>query len=331
MFYKNITPAVTVIVPIYNVSDYIEKCARNVFEQTLNNLEILFIDDCSPDNSVQIITDLLEEYPERKSLTRIIKMSVNSGSAGVRRKGIMEATGEYIIHLDGDDWVDTDYYESLYKAAIQTNADIVMGDEVMEYPDKVIPITNYTLPSSGRDIIREWYKNTIGLFCHNKLVKQSIYRENNILPWEGLNMWEDNGLFARLFYYARKVVHVHGPAYHYNRCNVGAMTAGYGIKQVNQMIGIAKNLTDFFKTKPDAKDFDKTVMAFQYLAKLNLITYSFDNYRRFREIFPNSNDITSELDPRAFSSKGRIRFNMVRLGLAPAFILLFKIKKLLSK
>lgn len=324
-------PYVSVIIPVYNVSAYIEKCARSVFEQTLNNLEILFIDDCSLDNSVEIIKELLEEYPNRKSLTRIIKMPVNSGLAGVRRQGIIEATGEYIIHLDGDDWVDTDYYESLYKVAIETNADIVVGDEVMEYPDKVIPKDNSPMLASGKEIMREWYRNSIGMFCHNKLVKQSIYQGNDILPWEGLNMWEDNGLFARLFYYADKVAQTHGPVYHYNRCNVGAMTAGYGIKQVNQMIGIAENLTEFFNTKPDAQDFEKTVMAFQYLSKLNLITDSFANYRRFKNIFPQSDNITTELDPGAFSSKGRIRFNMVRMGFSLVFILLFKLKKLLSK
>lgn len=323
------TPAVSVIVPVYNVSEYIEKCAISLFEQTLYDLEILFVNDCSPDNSVEIIKRTLEEYPNRKEGTRIIKMPVNTGQAGVRRQGIIEATGDYIIHLDGDDWVDVDYYKSLYDTALKTNADIVIGDEVMEYPNKVIPKDNVALPSSGKEIMRNWYKNTVGMFCHNKLVKRSIYIENDILPWEGLNMWEDNGLFARIFYYADKVVQVHGPVYHYNRCNVSAMTAGYGINQVNQMIAVARNLTDFFEKKPDAADFRKTVYAFQYLAKLNLVTDSFSKYRLYRELFPESNSIVKDLDREAFTNKGRLRFNLVRLGFAPLFILAFKIKNLL--
>ena len=319
-------PFISVIVPVYNVAEYIEKCARSVFEQTLDNLEILFVDDCSPDNSVDIIEKTLEEYPQRKSVTRIIHTSANAGQAGVRRRGIIEATGDYIIHLDGDDWVDVDYYKLLYDTAVKSNADIVIGDEVMEYPDKVIPKYNSMLPLSGKEIMRNWYRNTVGMFCHNKLVKRSVYIDNDILPWEGLNMWEDNGLFARLFYHSDKVVQTHGPVYHYNRCNIGAMTAGYGEKQVNQMIGIAQNLTDFFRSKPDYKDFEKTVYAFQYLAKLNLITDSFSNYKRYKRIFPSSNSITSELDPGAFSSKGRLRFSMVRHGMAYMFIFLFKLK-----
>ena len=256
-------------------------------------------------------------------------MVSNSGLAAVRRQGIIEAKGEYIIHLDGDDWVDKEYYKLLYDAAVEHHADIVVGDEVMEYPNSTIPKDNIVLPSTGKEIIRNWYKRTVGLFCHNKLVRRGIYTENNILPWHGLDMWEDNGLFARLFYYADKVVQVHGPVYHYNRCNVSAMTAGYGINQVNQMIAVARNLTDFFEKKPDAANFRKTVYAFQYLAKLNLVTDSFSKYRLYRELFPESNSIVKDLDREAFTNKGRLRFNLVRLGFAPLFIMAFKIKNLL--
>ena len=80
-------PAVTVVVPIYNVERYIEKCARSLFEQSLANLEILFVNDCTPDNSIDIILKVLADYPQRKEQTRIIKMSSNSGRAAVRRHG----------------------------------------------------------------------------------------------------------------------------------------------------------------------------------------------------------------------------------------------------
>lgn len=321
------SPNVTVIVPVFNVAAYIEKCARSIFEQSLENLEILFIDDCTPDNSVEIIKKTLEQYPSRKDLTRIISLSANAGQAGVRRRGIIEATGDYVIHCDGDDWIDRTLYEKLYNHALSTSADVVVCDEVMEYSDRQILKPTAPLPTSGKALLKEWYRNTIGLFCHNKLVRRNILIDNDILPWQGLNMWEDNGLFARIFYYADKVAQIHGePFYHYNRANQGAMTAGYGIRQVEQMIEIARRLADFFNVKPDGKEFRKTALAFQYLAKINLITDSFSNYRRFKKLFPESDRIASELDPGAFSTKGRIRFNIVKFGLAPLFILMFKAK-----
>lgn len=326
----NNTPVVSVIVPMYNVADHIEKCAESIFEQTLDDIEILFIDDCSPDNSSEKVARLLEQYPKRKPLTRIIRMPENSGLAGVRRKGILEATGDYVIHLDGDDWVDTDYYKALYDAAIENNADIVIGAEVEEFKTGAVPKRGRFNAPTGKDIIRNWYKTTLGMFCHNKLVRRSIYIDNEILPWVGLNMWEDNGLFARLFYYADRIVQIDGPVYHYNRCNEKAMTSGYGEKQVNQMIGIAKNISDFYADKPDAKEFEKTVNAFKYLAKLNLITDSFANYRRFKKLFPESDSIAKEIPLGAFSRKGQIRFKFVRMKLGLLFIMLFKIRKLLQ-
>lgn len=321
--------AVTVIVPVYNVAPYIAKCARSIFDQTLDSLEILFIDDCTPDNSVEIIKSVLKKYPQRKPLTRIIKMPVNSGSAAVRRKGIIESSGEYIIHCDGDDWVDAELYKSLYDKAQKTAADIVVCDKVMEYRKYQIPIPTIPLPHNGKELMRNWFRHTVGMHCHNKLVKRSLYTDNDVLPWTNLNMWEDNGLFARLFYYAEKVVQIHGKIfYHYNRTNVNAMTRGYGIKQVEQMIGIAENIENFFLSRPDANEYQRTIDAFKYLARINLISDSFTNYKRFKKTFPNCKYITSVLDRSAFSSKGLIRFHMVRVGLAPLFILMFKIKKL---
>lgn len=326
------TPAVSVIVPVYNVEPYIEKCARSLFEQTLENLEIIFVDDCSPDNSIDIVNRILEEYPERKNSTRFLKMAQNSGQASVRKRGMEEAKGTYVIHCDADDWVDPELYQTLCEVAKKEEADIVVCDEVMEYKDKTVSNPTVQLSPSGRAIMKDWYRSTIGLFCHNKLVRRSLYINNEIFPWEGLNMWEDNGLFARLFCYANKVAQIQGgPVYHYNRTNINAMTSGYGDMQVEQMIGIASNLTDFFQSQPDASDFQKTVYAFQYLAKLNLIADSFKRYQRYKKIFPASNSIITQLDKTAFSHRGHVRFNMVRYGFSSIFIVLYKFLKVLRQ
>lgn len=324
------TPAVTVIVPVYNVAPYIEKCARSLFEQTLQNLEIIFVDDCSLDNSVEIIRHTLSDYPSRQPLTRIVKMPVNSGQAAVRRQGILEATGDYIIHCDGDDWVDASLYESLYNLAIEKGADIAVCDEVEEFEGWSRPKRTHELPDSGREVMRNWYKCTVGMFCHNKLVRRSLYLDNDILPWVGLNMWEDNGLFSRLFYHANKIAQFHdGPVYHYNRANVNAMTSGYGMHQVEQMIGNADNLALFFNSKPDAADFEKTVKAFKYLAILNLITDSFKNYKRYLKELPSCREAIKHIPLGAFSSRGKVRFLMVKYKMTPFFIILFKIKNLI--
>ena len=99
-------PKVSVIIPVYGVEKYIEKCARSLFEQTLDDIEYLFVDDCTPDKSVDILKHILEEYPHRKSQVVIHRMEQNSGQAVVREWGVKNAKGDFIIHCDSDDWVD---------------------------------------------------------------------------------------------------------------------------------------------------------------------------------------------------------------------------------
>jgi glycosyltransferase involved in cell wall biosynthesis len=88
-------PKVTVIIPIYGVEKYIERCATSLFKQTLDDIEYIFIDDCSPDNSVNILKQVLEKYPHRQKQTTIYSMPTNSGLAAVRRHGINSAGGVY--------------------------------------------------------------------------------------------------------------------------------------------------------------------------------------------------------------------------------------------
>ena len=118
-------PKVSVITPVYGVEKYIERCARSLFEQTLDDIEYLFIDDCTPDRSIEVLRKVLENYPQRKPQVTIHRMESNSGQAKVREWGMRHATGEYLIHCDSDDWLMNDMYEKLYKKAVEESASIV--------------------------------------------------------------------------------------------------------------------------------------------------------------------------------------------------------------
>lgn len=325
------SPKVSVIVPVYNVEQYIEKCAESLFSQTLDDLEILFIDDCSPDSSVELIENTLKKYPSRVDLTRIIRRTANGGQAAVRRQGIIEARGDYVIHCDGDDWVDEDLYEKMYLKAVEDNADIVVCDEINEYAAYQELRIQKSLPKESRDVIKNWYKYVIGMFCHNKLVRRNLYIDNDIYPWDGLNMWEDNGLLTRVFYYGKQVSQIHGTYYHYNRANISSMTASYGDNQIRQMIGIAENLTQFFRSKDDYEEFEKTVSAFQFLAKINYINDKWSGIRKYKNTFPGAERIAKELDTYAFSKKGLVRFYMVKFYIPWLFVILFKLYNLKNK
>ena len=121
-------PKISVIVPIYNVEPYIERCVCSLFEQTLDNIEYIFVNDCTPDRSIEILYKALKQYPKREKDVHIINHPYNMGAAKARENGIKAANGEYIIHCDGDDWVDTDMYRLLYEKAQAENLNMVVCD-----------------------------------------------------------------------------------------------------------------------------------------------------------------------------------------------------------
>lgn len=326
-----IMPKISVIIPVYNVEKYIERCARSLFEQTLDDIEYLFIDDCTPDKSIEVLQKVLEDYPKRKSLTRIIKMSQNSRQAAARKMGMQLSTGDYVIHCDSDDWVDTTLYELMYNRAIQAKVDVVVcpiRDEYVDYGN-TRPLVN--LKSECREVVKNWYKECVGMFTWNKLVKRSIYFDNDIYPFDGINMWEDNGLMLRIMYYGNGLSYIEDAVYHYNQSNLNSLTNGYDRSAIDQMINCASLLGDFFASKKDCDNFENTLYALQFLAKLNLVTDRFDWLAEFHKIFPKSNVIIKYIKKNAFTTKGYIRFLFVKYHLAWLFVCLFKLKGLVLK
>ena len=118
-------PKVSIVVPIYGVEKYIERCARSLFEQTLDDIEYLFVDDCTKDSSIAVLESIISEYPDRRNQIRIIHHEQNKGLSYARETGVRNAIGDYIGHCDSDDWVDARMYETLYNAAISDNLDFV--------------------------------------------------------------------------------------------------------------------------------------------------------------------------------------------------------------
>ena len=111
-------PLVSIVIPVYNVELYIEQCAKSIFEQTYQNLEFLFIDDASKDNSIQIVQNLLKDYPTRQSQFKIITHSINQGVGTTKKDGILSANGEFILEIDSDDYIETNTVELLIEKAI---------------------------------------------------------------------------------------------------------------------------------------------------------------------------------------------------------------------
>lgn len=205
---------VSVIIPIYGVEKYIEKCARSIFEQTYPNLEIIFVDDCTPDHSILILKHILEEYPQMKDKTQILSYFKNRGVAGARQAGLDVADGEYIIQFDPDDYIERDMIELLVTKANEEEADIVICDFNMiqngththvHVNPSLIPIKCVEQVLTGE---------MHGSLC-NKLIRKSLYVENQITFIQGLNMMEDLSVMYRLMYFAKKIAYIPQAYYNY--------------------------------------------------------------------------------------------------------------------
>lgn len=179
-------PKISIIVPVYNASKYLHRCINSFLAQTLTNFELLLIDDGSKDDS-GIICD---EYAQKDKRIKVIHKK-NGGVASARQCGIEQAIGEYTIHSDPDDWVESDMLEVMYNNAKKNNADIVLTDFFTETKEG----QRYTQqrPQSLRqeDILKDLLMVRLHGSCWNKLVKSNLYKRHNIGFIPGINMCED--------------------------------------------------------------------------------------------------------------------------------------------
>ena len=183
-------PLISVVIPIYRVEAFIERCARSLMEQTMDDVEYIFVDDCSPDGSIDILNHVVAEYPQRK--VQIIRHEVNHGLPAARNTGLAVTTGEYIFHCDSDDYMECDALEKMYNKAVETDADIVYSDWYLDRPSltptvegrtRYMRCPDYTSSSTGglqgaEEALRGLLHGTMKYNVWNKLVRRELYNLN---------------------------------------------------------------------------------------------------------------------------------------------------------
>ncbi|ENX17023.1 hypothetical protein F894_00155 [Acinetobacter sp. CIP 51.11] len=243
---------VSIFVPMYNVADFIEKCATSLFLQSYENIEYIFVDDCTPDNSLEILKKILVKFPERKNQVKIIHHEINKGIAATRNTGILNATGEYLLQVDGDDYIDVHTVELMLNKAIEEKADIVLCNYYLEFKKISIEVKNGFLDKDQylNDILAAKIPPSIW----NKLIRLDVYKKNNLVFKEGVNYGEDYMLIPQIIYFSSKIVSVELPLYNYIRWNSNSYTAQIKESHLNNLIEVCENLNIFFKDKSDFKN-----------------------------------------------------------------------------
>ena len=206
---------ISVIIPVYNVENYIKKCLDSVINQTLSDIEIICVDDCGSDTSMEIVS----QYAKEDSRIKIIPHQKNLGLAEARNTGMKEAKGEYLAFVDSDDYIDLNFLECLYTKAKETNADIVQSTLYFYYDD-----TKLLKPYAFNEEIRNFNpKNDEKLdiyynagMCWNKIFKTSLIKEHRISFPAGL-YWEDNPFVIQAAFYANKINWIDDANYYYRQ------------------------------------------------------------------------------------------------------------------
>lgn len=185
-------PKISVIVAVFKAENYLYRCIESLLEQTLEDFELLLINDGSPDRSGQIC----DEYAIRDNRIRVFHKK-NGGVSSARQCGLVHAKGEYTIHIDPDDWVESTMLEIMYKKAIQDRADIVICDHYTEFNGKLKYVKQTPISLQSHQVLQDLMQRKISCVLWDKLIRLSCYKETNFKFPKGMNINED--LYAIIF------------------------------------------------------------------------------------------------------------------------------------
>lgn len=284
---------VSVLIPVYKVEKYIEKCSRSLFEQSLkDNIEYIFIDDSSPDNSIDILKTVILDYPYRKNQIKILKHNKNRGLGETRNTALDNAKGEYIYIIDSDDWMlQNDALEHMLRIAHECNADIVEANHCNITINGVQNILNKRNYSSKSTIIQDIICKKTQITIWNKLIKKSLYDSNNIRVPKGLNNGEDYVTLPLLMFFANKIINADIYAYAYNQTNINSYRSNRSDwRNLDSMIYANRYLKDFFVN--NSPEFVKNLerMYLETKAYHLLYSHSIEELNRVRQKFPGCNN-----------------------------------------
>lgn len=288
---------VSVIVPVYNVELYLRECLDSIINQTLKDIEIICIDDCSTDSSYKI----LEEYAKKDNRIKIFKNSKNESVGYNRNLGIKEAKGEYISFIDSDDFISKDFLYNLYDTAKKYNSDIVNTLNIKCYRNNKKTQFYYTFKKKEfestwnlNDIENSYSKQAIAPYVWNKIYKTSFLRDNslNFLNTK-LGAAEDINFIMKLMTNNPKISFNNNSIYYY-RYNITSLTniVNKNLNCVNNCIFNMYDVLNYYKN--NHPEFLDDIYLKVFVPALNF--YSASSQKTKRELYNKFYDFVQELD-----------------------------------
>lgn len=228
---------VSIVIPVYNVASYIEECLQSVFQQTYRNIEVIIVDDCGKDNSMQLVKTFVNKVKDVSF--KIIHHPKNLGLSAARNTGIKESTGNYIYFIDSDDFITTNCIETFVDLIKKyPDSDVVFGSATF-YPNAwgsfCLNVKNSKIPSYSNN--RRWINTSflkndfLPITAWNKLVSKEFIIRNKLFFKEGI-YYEDQ-LWLYLMAYACSKISFNKINTYFYRKNPNGIIHKYGIKEMN--------------------------------------------------------------------------------------------------
>lgn len=253
----------SICVPIYGTEKYIERCARSLFEQNVQDVEYIFVNDCTKDQAVEVLRRVISEYPNLRDHVRIINHEKNLGLAGARLTGLQNAKGYYVWFVDSDDYIQ--------KGAIA---------ELVQYMDGINELIafNYLYDRNGKIsrftekpfTVSNVLTNIVSPSIWKCVTKRSLFFDNNIFPVVGINVSEDYLLISRLIVASKKTIFLDSQyLYFYELGNEGSYLHNPNLKSVENTADASIIVAQYYIEKGIAKQYKHALaikVAMSYLA-----------------------------------------------------------------
>lgn len=296
---------VSILVPFYDVEKFVGRCVMSLFSQTYQNIEYVFVNDCTPDNSMEVINEYIVEYGVADKC-KIIVHEKNQGISASRNDCLDNMTGDYFLFVDSDDYIDKDMVELLVDAAVRENADISGCGYIEEYVDHSVEHPQkYT--NDHNEMMRAITLLTIKGVMWKLLVRSSIVTEHRdevrFIP--DRNIVDDYLFCCQIFYYAQRFTGVDRCMYHWIQYNPNNYTHTTVFAVESQAAAIIKT-EEFYQEKGVSNVVAEELNMRKFVSKLPLLLdKNCYDVKKWRNLFPESNDVWKDMN---FSMGNKIRF-----------------------
>lgn len=265
-------PLVSIVFPVWGVEAYVRTSFMALMEQTYPRIEYIIVDDATPDQSMEVIAEVMESYPGRRKDIRYIKHEKNRGLAAARASGLSIAQGEYVLFLDSDDTFAAEMVSEMMDCAQKSRCDLVLTDYIISYKGTERYISQ-SFSGDGKDLCKRILSARLQGFLWNKLIRRTLFTEHGIDFVPGVNMWEDLTVVPRICFYAAKIAYLPKAYVYYNQQNIYSYSNTLSDRSIDNIIQTVAIIDDFISCRSGtSEEFAEALNLFKLRAKFYCLT-----------------------------------------------------------